>query len=147
MKYNHAFLCTLLILMTTTTLAESIDPNTALLPSPFPVYTNNKIVINHPQEGFTKKLLPTNNDYTGHPGCYIACYSHQQKNSIYPVGKDIYVMGQVRLPGNYFNRVCVVNPTQEKLMSPTESCNQKISSCHNHCWSGGDSGGWFGIQK
>lgn len=50
--------------------------------------------------------VPTVNDFTGIPGCYVAAYSREQTNSVYSVGDRIYVMGQVRVPGRHEGRIC-----------------------------------------
>ncbi|STY29263.1 Uncharacterised protein [Legionella wadsworthii] len=129
---------------------KSFDENKTLLPSPYPVYTmENNGVMNHPFPGGVSSFLPTDNSYTLSPGCYIACYSHHQ--GIYSVAQDIYVMGQIRVPGQYQARICqpsgfkgmdISRMSQFKLL-----CSEKIDTCkNNQCWAGGDTGGWFGIQ-
>lgn len=137
------------IFLSNTALSLPPDPNKTLLPNQFPVYTNGKIAINHPMPGFTKKLIPTNNAYTGNPGCYIACYSHIATQAIYAVGTNIYMIGQVRVPGTYVNRSCVPRNYQGQDISGLsqfkELCNTRIKACQD-CWAGGDTGGWFGIQ-
>jgi hypothetical protein len=123
--------------------------NPTILPNPFPVYTDGRSVINHPYPGFTQKLLPTNNEYRKNPGCYVVCYSRQANGAIYSVGDNIFVKGQVRVPGVYANRMCVPIHYEGKNISALSEfknlCNRKIKSCQD-CWAGGDSGGWFGIQ-
>lgn len=127
-----------------------MNANKYLLPSPFPVYViENYGVINHPYPGAVKRMLPTDNSYTQAPGCYIACYSH--KAGIYAVSSTIYVMGQVRVGGEYKGRVCQPDGYQNQDISAMSSfkklCSRKITSCKNiECWAGGDTGGWFGIQ-
>lgn len=126
------------------------DINQVLLPSPFPVYVDGTTVVNHPVTGFKKKNLPTNNDYKGNPGCYIACYSHKKKHAIYAAGQDIYVMGQIRVPGKYEGRTCIPKHFKEKDIGGEKQlkrlCKKKIKSCGKRCWAGGDTGGWFGVQ-
>ena len=139
-----------LFITTCFALGEPMDPNKSLLLSPFPVYTlGNNGVINHPYPGAEQALLPTDNSYTMAPGCYIACYSHNQ--GVYPVAADIYVMGQIRVWGKYEDRIC--QPQGYKGMDISKEnkfkflCSQKINTCRNNtCWAGGDTGGWFGIQ-
>lgn len=126
------------------------QPDQILLPDNFSVYTNGSAVINHPMEGFQKKTLPTNNDYKQSPGCYIACYSDDKNNGIYPVGKDVYVNGQVRVAGAYQGTMCIPTGYENKDLSKEDSLKvqcAKISTCtSNQCWAGGDTGGWYGIQ-
>ena len=126
------------------------DPNTSLLPSPYPVYVlENQGVINHPFAGATKAFLPTDNSYSSSPGCYVDCYSHNP--GVYTVGPDIYVMGQIRVKGQYSNRICqpagFINTDISTVASFKQLCAEKIATCvDNSCWVGGDTGGWFGIQ-
>lgn len=125
--------------------------NTHLLPDQFVIYTNGNGAINHPVPGFMKKILPTNNDYKGMPGCYISCYSHSKEAGIYRVSSTIYVYGQVRVPGKYDDRNCIPTGYRHKDISAEKSfenlCTEKISGCKtNHCWAGGETGGWFGIE-
>jgi hypothetical protein len=122
-----------------------------LLPENFTIYTDGIVTINHPVMGLTAKLLPTVNLYKGTPGCYIACYSHQQENSAYGVGNNIYVHGQVRIAGRYTGRICEPTNFAGKDISSEEAfktiCSGQIKTCTDRqCWAGGDTGGWFGIQ-
>lgn len=119
----------------------------ALLPESFSVYVQNNVVINHPQEGFEKRILPTRNLFRGSPGGYIACYSHNHSNSIYGVGGGIYVMGQMRLQGHYYGSVFQPQGHEGKDISRESvfktMCNTTFYSCRGGCWAGGDTGGWF----
>lgn len=138
-------------MLTTPVIAQVSDPNQTLLPEAYSVYTNGTTVINHPEEGFTEKVLPTVNLYKGAQGCYIACYSRQAENAVYPVGDNIYVLGQVRVAGKYNGRVCEPTNFAGKDISGDATfktiCTEKITTCVNaQCWAGGDTGGWFGIQ-
>ncbi|KTD18550.1 Uncharacterised protein [Legionella lansingensis] len=128
----------------------SMNPDTRLLPSPFPVYIIGEgVVINHPYPGAKDVSLPTDNSYTAAPGCYIACYSHSK--GVYSVSPTIYVMGQIRVRGQYKERICQPEGYFNQDISAADKfkqlCSQKIKSCKNiECWAGGDTGGWFGIQ-
>jgi hypothetical protein len=125
----------------------------SLLPELYKVYyIPNVGVINHPVEGAIEKILPTVNLFKGEPGCYVACYSHQENQSIYPVAEDIFVMGQVRVEGHYDKRICQPKGYESKDISAESTFKQL---CENHlkqqcaqlsCWAGGDTGGWFGVQ-
>lgn len=128
-----------------------LGPNETILPEFYAVYTEGTTVINHPEIGFEERTLPTTNLYKGTPGCYIVCYSHQKEGGAYAVGDDVYVMGQVRVAGKYKDRVC--EPTnfagKDITNDPTfiAICAEKVATCaNNHCWAGGDTGGWFGLQ-
>lgn len=151
MKAKLFLVSTVFFIFSTTTMAELLTPTQTLLPEPYAVFTDGATVLNHPQPGFTEVSLPTVNLYKGTPGCYIACYSHQKDNSVYPVGDNIYVMGQVRVAGKYAARVCEPTNFAGKDISANDTfkaiCSEKIETCKAaHCWAGGDTGGWFGIQ-
>jgi len=124
--------------------------NRTLLNKEFKVYTNGQAIINHPAPGFTEKVLPTNNEFSAAPGCYLACYSNNQDGAVYGVGENIFVMGQVRVAGSYQGRLC--KPQALEAATPVSAseqlkakCNQTFPVCKNGCWAGGDTGGWFGI--
>jgi hypothetical protein len=141
----------LLCLVSATAIADVLDANATLLPDTYVVYTNGTTVINQPAEGFEEKQLPTVNLYKGNPGCYIACYSRHRENAVYPVGDNIYVLGQVRIAGKYAGRICEPTNFAGKDISGDATfktiCTEKIPSCvGNDCWAGGDTGGWFGLM-
>ena len=121
-----------------------------LLPEDMSVYVKDDVVINHSEFGFTRVILPTRNLFAGAPGGYIACYSRSRAGSVYGVGGGIYVMGQIRVPGHYNERIFEPDGYQGKDISAADKfkklCRQTFSSCQQSCWAGGDTGGWFGIQ-
>ncbi|QDP71132.1 hypothetical protein FOG18_00290 [Legionella israelensis] len=131
-------------------MVEIPNPNKQLLPNPFPVYSNDDVVIiNHPMPGFNKINIPVDNSYKKNPGCYIMCYSHQQ--GLYKAAKDIYAQGMVRVAGTYDNnRICQPTGDEQQVISAMQKykdlCNHKIKNCTNDCWAGGDTGGWYGMQ-
>ncbi|MFJ1267744.1 hypothetical protein ACD661_04115 [Legionella lytica] len=137
-------------MMTQAVALDASGPNKMLLPSPFPVYViKDAGVVNHPSPGATQVFLPTDNTYTGEPGCYIACYSHSP--GFYMVSPRISVMGQIRVRGKYMIRICKPEGYQNMDISKSDQlkglCTEKIKGCSNNlCWAGGDTGGWFGIQ-
>jgi hypothetical protein len=144
------FLASMVFFLSTSAIAADVNPTETLLPETFTVYTDGVSVINQPQPGFTETALPTINLYKGTPGCYIACYSHQRANSAYSLD-NFYMMGQVRVAGKYAGRMCEPTNFAGKDISGNEVfktiCSEKIEGCKGaHCWAGGDTGGWFGIQ-
>jgi hypothetical protein len=131
------------------------NPNKTILPDQFPVYvlgtTVSRLPPPGPFPGFTQKILPTDNTYKGNPGCYIICYSHDENGSIYPISEHIFVMGQIRILGQYQQRICVPKGYEHSNISTLKNFNKlcalKIASCQkNNCWTGGDTGGWFNIR-
>ena len=132
--------------------ADTDFMNTRLLPENYPVYVWRGGVVNRQYPGTEKRYLKTVNRFKGRPGCYVACYSRNKRNSVYPVGGGIYVMGQVRVSGRYIKRIC--NPTNyaNKDISAANYfknvCNTSLpEKCAGGCWAGGDTGGWFGVQR
>lgn len=151
MKDKRLLIAILFFILSAPATAETVNPTQTLLPEAFPIYTDGTTVLNHPQPGFIEAFLPTVNLYKGAPGCYVACYSHQRENAVYSVGDNIYVMGQVRVAGKYTGRVCEPINFSGKDISANAffkaMCTEKIEACKpNHCWAGGDTGGWFGLQ-
>jgi hypothetical protein len=138
----------------TSSFAFANENERILLPDKFKVYFKENVgVVNHPFEGSSERVLPTINKFKGVPGCYIACYSHNTKNSIYPVSSNIYVMGQIRVPGHYEGRICQPHGFENQDISSATAFKLKCSknlpeACsQSSCWAGGDTGGWFGIIK
>jgi hypothetical protein len=122
-----------------------------LLPPHFTVYAFDGGVINWPAPGTDPVVLPTHNLYRGPHGGYIACYSHRAQGSAYAVSSGIYVVGQLRLRGDYRGRIFQPRGYANKDISAiarfTQLCSQSLAACRgNACWAGGDTGGWFGIQ-
>lgn len=115
-----------------------------LLPENYVVYTDGKsMVVNQKYPGLKKVILPTKNIFKGAPGCYVACYSRDKKGSIYPVGGGIYVMGQIRVPGEYRNNICRPKNYETADISALDyfksMCNEHIKNCvtKTSCWTGG----------
>ncbi|RCJ32411.1 hypothetical protein A6769_28185 [Nostoc punctiforme NIES-2108] len=110
--------------------SQLLDPNQSILPNDF--------------------YLPTINDFTGYPGCYIAAYSHQKKMSVNSVGGNVYVMGQVRVPGHYEGKNCEPKGYEGKKIDSLDYFkklfDQKLpKACMNkNCCAGKETGGFVG---
>lgn len=123
-----------------------------MLPEDFRVYTDGDLILNHPFPGGEEKILPTYNHYTGKGGGYVAIYTKEKESGVYSVGNGIYVVGQVRVEGNYDGRIFL--PTGYSLgdditQDPAiiKICEQYFPKMAGKMWIGGDTGGWFGIQS
>jgi hypothetical protein len=130
---------------------EQIASST-VLSSDFTVYTDGHTVINHPAPGFEERRFPTINSFKSAPGCYVACYSRNEAESVYEIDTGIYVMGQLRIPGQYKGRICEPKGLASVDISADDGMREKCTNAlttackDNGCWTGGDTGGWFGIQ-
>jgi hypothetical protein len=130
---------------------QSSNPQYNFLPEDFKVYVGlNGDVINYPASGYEERILPTVNNYKGSDGGYIACYSHNQEGGIYSVGENIYVIGQIRLQGQYINRIFYPHGYENQDIGAIQEfkdlCNQTFPACKEGGWAGGDTGGWFGLR-
>ncbi len=128
---------------------KSIDRENWMLPEDFRVYVGEGGVINHPAPGYQEHILPTVNRYQGKDGGYIAIYSRNASQGVYSVEGGIYVIGQIRLQGKYIGRIFHPAGYEGQDISAAEELKQladeTFSACQGDCWSGGDTGGWFGI--
>jgi len=127
-------------------------PNSSdLLPENFKVYVGSNSVLNFPEEGYTEKTLPTFNHYKGEDGGYVAFYTHEKEGSVYGVGGDIYVFGQIRVQGEYIGRIFY--PTGYDEGSDITKDATILALCFQYMpqwqgkevWLGGDTGGWLGL--
>ncbi|MCH9613348.1 MAG: hypothetical protein SP1CHLAM54_03470 [Chlamydiia bacterium] len=122
-----------------------------LLPEDFKVYTASNGVGRYGAGACEEKILPTFNHYLGDDGGYVAIYTRDPKGSVYSVGNDIYVVGQIRVPGHYEGRIFIPegykagdNITRdENLVAIAESYLPE--EMKYKVWVGGDTGGWFGL--
>lgn len=146
------FTICLLLTMTLISCHSSNQPEPDLLPENFKVYINEEgSILNHPEEGFAEKVLPTFNHYKGEDGGYVAFYTHEKEGSIYSVGGDIYVFGQIRVQGQYIGRIFYPIGYSEgdditKDAQILDLCFQYMPSWKDKdVWLGGDTGGWLGL--
>ena len=123
------------------------------LPKKFKVYVNGKNIISHYEPGYEEKVLPTINKYykKGESGGYIACYSHNPKDSVCCVDDGIYLIGQIWMEGEYKGRIFVPKGYEGIDISADaqlkQACNVEFHQGGEDCWPGGDTGGWFEDAK
>lgn len=124
------------------------------LPEDFKVYSKGTTVTNNPMSmmlGFEEKTLPTYNHYMGEDGGYVAIYTHDEENSVYPVSKTIFVAGMIRVKGEYEDRVFVpkgykIQPNDFiKYPEIIEVCDKHFPELKGKMWLGGDTSGFVGI--
>ncbi|HRE31803.1 MAG TPA: hypothetical protein PLD88_07515 [Candidatus Berkiella sp.] len=83
-------------------------PNKGMLPEEFKVYYSEKAGLSKTAfKGGSEKIIPTKNDFTEVPGCYISCYSKDAAKGIYNVGDNTYLIGQIRVSGHYYGGNCL----------------------------------------
>ncbi|HYW21372.1 MAG TPA: C1 family peptidase [Nodularia sp. (in: cyanobacteria)] len=122
-----------------------------MLPEDFKVYVGSDGTVNNvPMPGYEERILTSINKYTGLDGGYIACYSRNKEGSVYSVGDGIYVMGQIRLQGQYIKRIFYPQGYENQDISAAQEfkdlCNETFPACKGDGWAGGDTGGWFGLR-
>lgn len=146
MKIHQMF--RVIFLGLTSTLFSCDSSNSSeLLPEDFKVYVGENSVINHPEDGYTEKTLPTFNHYKGKDGGYVAFYTREKEGSVYGVGDGIHVFGQIRMRGKYSGRIFY--PTGYSEGSNITKDNQILDLCFQYMpewkeksvWLGGDTGG------
>ena len=124
------------------------------LPEDFKVYTKGTTVTKNPMSmmhGFEEKTLPTHNHYKGEDGGYVAIYTHDAENSIYPVSKTIFVAGMIRVKGEYQDGIFVPNGYKVqpndfiKYPEIIEVCDKHFPELKGKMWLGGDTGGFLGL--
>ncbi|KPQ35201.1 MAG: hypothetical protein ACLFM4_10760 [Phormidium sp.] len=95
-----------------------------------------------------QRVLPTVNRYQGEDGGYIAFYSRNPEIGVYSVGGGIYVVGQVRLQGEYWGRIFQPAGYEGEDISAEQVfkdlADEIFPQCNGGCWAGGDTGGWLG---
>ncbi|MCS5710556.1 hypothetical protein [Candidatus Berkiella aquae] len=90
-------------------------PNKGMLPEEFKVYYSEKTGFSKTAlKGSTEKIIPTKNDFTEVPGCYISCYSKDKDKGVYHVGDNTYLIGQIRVSGHYYGGNCLPKGFESK---------------------------------
>ncbi len=94
------------------------------------------------------RVLPTVNRYQGADGGYVAFYTRNPHIGLYSVGGGIYVVGQVRLQGEYWGRIFQPAGYEGEDISAEQVfkdlADEVFPQCKGGCWAGGDTGGWLG---
>lgn len=130
--------------------AQAESPNKTVLPDDFKVFQNEKVGISTKSfKGAQEKTLPTDNEYKDAPGCYIACQSKHSKEAAYHLMDNIYMMGQIRVPGHYSNGFCIPKGFERVKLSSSKDLKEKCTKsfptqCENDsCWADGRTANWF----
>lgn len=121
------------------------------LPRYFRIYIDGKgNASSLPMPGYQVRLLPSVNLIIEKPGCYVACYSTNPDKGVYAIQKDIYVVGQIRVRGQYEGKNCVPEDYEGMDIGPEthfkELCSKTFNCIGDSCWANGNTGEWFGLK-
>lgn len=90
-------------------------PNKGMLPEEFKVYYSDSVGISKTSfKGSSEKVIPTVNQFTEVPGCYISCYTNDAKKGLYNIGDNQYLIGQIRVSGHYYGGNCLPKGFENK---------------------------------
>lgn len=99
-----------------------------------------------PDQGPKFTQYPAVSRYHGSDAGYIAVYTHDPANTLYPAGGDTYVAGFIRLRGHYDGRVFQPEGYETKDISADPKFKQLTESLfpghRGGTWAGGDTGGF-----
>jgi uncharacterized protein YecT (DUF1311 family) len=99
-----------------------------------------------PDQGPRLTPYPAISKYHGKDAGYVAVYSHDPANTIYPVGGNTYVAGFIRLRGHYEGRIFQPTGYESKDISADPNFKALAESLfpghRGGVWVGGDTGGF-----
>jgi hypothetical protein len=100
-----------------------------------------------PDQGPKLARYPRTSKYHGPDAGYIAVYTHDPMNTLYPAGGNVYVAGFIRLRGHYEGRVFRPEGYETKDISADSDFKQLTESLfpghRGGTWAGGDTGGFL----
>jgi hypothetical protein len=129
-------------------------------PKNFKVWVGEYYVFSTPAPNTKEVIIPTNNDNSEKPNCYIACYARESTHAVYggpSLFDDLrFVVSQIGVPGRYVYKVsksvCSPKGFENVDLSTDhffkELCAKKFpEACGNEkCWADGETD-WFGIGQ
>lgn len=129
---------------------RNVSMRSVSLPESMKVWVDESkfLVVNQYYPDLIERELKMANHFTGQPACYVAVYSHNKEGSIYKVDKNIFVMGLIRVEGEFDNRM-IAQPkgyegkdiSKEKYFK--DLANKYFPACKGEGWVGGDTGGFI----
>lgn len=124
--------------------------NQTVLPDIFRVYFNENTGFSHkPFRGAKLKKIPTNNEFTKNPGCYVSCLSKNKKGSIYSIDQHVHLIGQIRVEGEYHDGFCQPKGHEDQDLRISkvfkEKCEESFPErCEKaNCWANGKLHRWY----
>lgn len=136
---------------TATLPAQNAVSRPDLLPEQFKVYYNPNLGISKKAyKGGAEKVILTNNDVKESKGCYLSCYSKNSTHAVYPIDTNVFLMGQIRVEGQYHNAICQPKGFEDKDIRIAKEFKAKCEEafperCEKEsCWASGDhTTNWF----
>jgi uncharacterized protein YecT (DUF1311 family) len=99
-----------------------------------------------PDQGPRLTQYPTISKYHGQDAGYVAVYTHDPANTLYPLGGDTYVAGFIRLRGRYEGRIFLPAGYDAEDISADQNFKALAESLfpghRGGVWTGGDTGGF-----
>ncbi len=149
MKKRSLLNCLLLVsFLPFSAFAETADKT--MLPDIFKVYVNEKVGFSRKSfDGAKQVVLSINNDFKENPGCYVACYSKNAKLASYKLYENTYMMGQVRVKGNYHDAMCIPTGFDSKDLSSAKEMKELCEKAFpvmcekGACWADGKTSNWM----
>jgi hypothetical protein len=125
-------------------------PTSTVLPEEFKVYYKENVGISRKAfKGSTEKTIPTKNEFKENPGCYLSCVSKDQKEGQYVFWDNQYIVGQVRVKGNYANGMCLPSGFENKDIRQAKELKAKCEETfpekctQGSCGVNGYTANWF----
>jgi hypothetical protein len=127
--------------------AYAIDP----LPCMMRIYVNKEgEVTSIPKAGYIPRRIKVANIAIKHPGCYISCHSTNPDKAVYQVAPRIYVIGFIRIRGQYEGPFCRPKDYEKAQIRDEvifkEICSKTFECIGNSCWAGPNTGELFGLK-
>lgn len=117
-------------------------------PSALRLYTDGYAASYLPVPGFKPVEMPVRDASEGAPSCYIACATHDKRGSLYAPDANTFVVGAVRVMGNYQDGQCRPGGIERGDLAAdsrlSELCGVAIPAvCEGkRCFASGDTGHW-----
>lgn len=127
--------------------AYAIDP----LPCMLRIYVSKEGYVSIiPTAGYQARRIRVANISLKNPGCYISCHSTNPDKGVYRVSPNIYVIGLIRIQGQYEGPFCRPKDYEKVQIRDEvifkEICSKTFQCIGNSCWAGGNTGNLFGLK-
>lgn len=120
------------------------------LPEEFKVYYKSDMGYStKPFKGSTEATVLTNNESQDAPYCYLSCFSKNSKEAAYKYDNNSFVMGQIKIKGEYHNGLCIPKGFEDKDLRVSKEISQQCEyafpeRCEKQsCWASGHTNNWY----